>query len=185
MSEDSQHPLGEALEHLALLVNQLKQVHEQADHKEGTLARMTEALESTTHDLWERGEKPLLLDLLMFYDSLQWFQSSLLEQDVARDVVAESYQHLIDEFLELLGRRDVLPMNAKRTFNSETHRVVRSVPTTIEQDDGRVLQVVRKGFMRDADVLRKEEVLVLTHDREQNGVQQVNPPDARSEKIEG
>jgi molecular chaperone GrpE (heat shock protein) len=185
MSGDSQRPLSEAVEHLESLVNQLKQVHEQVDSREDTLARMTEALEATTHDLWERGEKPLLLDLLMFYDSLQWFQSSLLEQDVARDVVAESYQHLIDEFLELLGRRDVLAMDAKRTFDSERHRAVRAVPTTIEQDDGRVLQVVRRGFMRDEDVLRKEEVLVLTHDREHNGMRQVNPTDSRSEKIKG
>jgi len=184
MSHHSQPPLSEIVEHLETLVDQLKKVHEHAGTQEDTLTRMTQALESTTHDLWERGEKPLLLDLLMFYDSLQWFQNSLLEQDVARDVVAESYQHLIDEFLELLSRRDVLPMDPERSFDPAKHRTVRTVPTTMKQDDGRVLQVVRRGFMRDDDVLRREEVLVLTHDGEQNAVQQRGVTDPHPEKIE-
>ena len=185
MSGDSHHGLKDTVTELRGLVQRLEEVHAQAHGRDESLSQMTEALESTTHDLWERGDKPQLLDLLMFFDSLQWFQTSLLDQDVSRDVIAESYQHLVDEFLEMLSRRDVLPMDSRRSLDETIHRVVRAVPTTIEQDDGRVLQVLRRGFMRDAEVLRKEEVLVLTHDRDQNGLQSIDPPQHPPEKIKG
>ncbi len=185
MSEDSHRDLETTVTELKALIQRLEEVHGHAGRRDERLCQMTEALESTTHDLWERGDKPLLLDLLMFFDSLQWFQTSLLDQDVSRDVVAESYQHLLDEFLEMLSRRDILPIDAKRSLDETIHRVVRAVPTTIEQDDGRVLQVVRRGFMRDMEVLRKEEVLVLTHDRDQNELKPVGPPQPSPEKLKG
>lgn len=185
MSGDSHQELKDTVADLLALVQRLEQVHGHAENRDESLSRMTEALETTTHDLWERADKPLMLDLLMFFDSLQWFQTSLLDQDVSRDIVAESYQHLLDEFLEMLGRRDILPMDSKRSLDETLHRVVRAVPTTIEQDDGRVLQVLRRGFLRDGQVLRKEEVLVLTHDRDQNGLQPVDPPQHPPEKLEG
>ena len=47
-----------------------------------------------------QAEKPLLLDLLLFYDSLIWFRTSLESGEVESKVVGESFQFLIDEFEE-------------------------------------------------------------------------------------
>ena len=84
-----------------------------------------EELRQYKDDFVFQSEKPLLLDLLLFYDSLNWFQQSLVKQEMSPEVIADSFQYLIDEFLELLYRRDVLPMESKdhiRPGDPESHQ---------------------------------------------------------------
>jgi ribose transport system substrate-binding protein len=42
----------------------------------------------------------LLLDLLLFYDCLTWVQSALIRKEMSPEVVADSFQYLIDELLD-------------------------------------------------------------------------------------
>ncbi len=113
---------------------------------------------------WQyQAEKPLLLDLLLFYDSLNWFQESLVKQEMSRDVVADSFQYLIDEFLELLYRRDVVPVAASPTFDRRTHKAVQVVDTPDPSNDQKIQQVLKRGFQRGERILRAEEVIVQRH----------------------
>lgn len=105
-------------------------------------------------------EKPLLLDLLLFYDSLNWFQQSLVKQEMSPEVIADSFQYLIDEFLELLYRRDVLPMDSKERFDRETQKAIKVVHSPDKAKDYRVRQVLKRGFTRGGRILRPEEVVI-------------------------
>lgn len=109
----------------------------------------------------QEAEKPLLLDLLQFYDSLTWFQNSLVKPEMSAEVVADGYQYLIDEFLELLYRRDVVPMDSKARFDRTTQRAVSVKAAEQPEDDALVDRVVKRGFLRDTRTLRAEEVVVL------------------------
>jgi molecular chaperone GrpE (heat shock protein) len=106
------------------------------------------------------AEKPLLLDLLLFYDSLSWFQTSLVQEEASAEVIADSFQYLLDEFLELLYRRDIVPVEQKEVFDAHIHRAMQVVPTEDAQKDQAVEQVLKRGFMRADRVLRPEEVVI-------------------------
>lgn len=107
-----------------------------------------------------QAEKPLLLDLLLFYDSLNWFQESLVKQEMSPDVIADSFQYLIDEFLEVLYRRDVLPLEESETFDRRVHKAVKVSPTTDKKLENKVAQVLKRGFHRNDKLLRPEEVVI-------------------------
>lgn len=119
------------------------------------------AIEDTTNDLWLRAERPFLLDLLAFYDGMEWFRDEVLVTDSPRDVLRDAYQHLLDDFLELMEKRDVVRLASSSRHEPATQRAIRRIPTTDLSEHGRVLQVSRKGFVRDGTVIRREDVVVL------------------------
>lgn len=125
--------------------------------------QLYEELKAYKEDWQYQAEKPLLLDLLLFYDSLNWFVDSLQKQEMSRDVVADSAQLLIDEFLELLYRRDVTPMQASDTFDRTRHKAVQVIDSPNARDDQRIQQVLKRGFHRGDRILRAEEVVLARY----------------------
>lgn len=125
--------------------------------------QLYEELRQYKDDFLFQSEKPLLLDLLLFYDSLNWFQESLVKQEMSPDVIADSFQYLIDEFLEVLYRRDVLPMDESETFNRKVHKAVKAIDTDVEADHARITQTLKRGFTRADKILRPEEVVIMRY----------------------
>lgn len=129
--------------------------------REKAFDKLYEELRQYKDDFLFQAEKPLLLDLLLFYDSLNWFQESLVKQEMSPDVIADSFQYLIDEFLEVLYRRDVLPLEESTTFDRKAHKAVKVTETTDPNADYRIAQVLKRGFTRADKQLRAEEVVIL------------------------
>lgn len=159
-AEPREVSLESVAEALAALRARLDQgaVEERAHKK--AFDQLYEELNQYKEDFLFKAEKPLLLDLLLFYDSLSWFQGSLVQQQASTEVVADSFQYLLDEFLELLYRRDVVPMEVKATFDRQNHRAVQVIETTDPRRDQAVEQVLKRGFLRGDRVLRPEEVVI-------------------------
>lgn len=131
-----------------------------AELKQHAFDQLYEELKSYKNDWQYQAEKPLLLDLLLFYDSLNWFQESLIKKEMSRDVVADSFQYLIDEFLELLYRRDVVPLATNDSFDRTNQKAVQVLDTDDPELDQQVKQVLKRGFQRGERILRAEEVVV-------------------------
>jgi molecular chaperone GrpE (heat shock protein) len=131
--------------------------------REKAFDQLYEELKQYKEDFLFQAEKPLLLDLMLFYDSLNWFQESLIKQEMSPDVIADSFQYLIDEFLEVLYRRDVMPIDEEQVFNRQVHKAVKVVETDDESDDYRIAQVLKRGFGRNGKQIRAEEVVILRH----------------------
>lgn len=131
--------------------------------REKAFDQLYEELRQYKDDFLFQAEKPLLLDLLLFYDSLNWFQESLIKQDMSPDVLADSFQYLIDEFLEVLYRRDVLPLDESKTFDRKVHKAVKVNDTEDPDADYRIDQVLKRGFQRADKQLRAEEVVILRY----------------------
>jgi molecular chaperone GrpE (heat shock protein) len=123
--------------------------------------QLYEELRQYKDDFIFQTEKPFLLDLLLFYDSLNWFQQSLQKQEMSPEVVADSFQYLLDEFLELLYRRDVVPCDGAARFDRRIHKAVRVIPSTQSSEDWKVQAVLKRGFVRGDRLLRAEEVSVF------------------------
>ena len=154
----------ETFEALADEVSTLKQSvtarAEQDAVQQKAFDQLYEELRQYKEDFIYQNEKALLLDLLLFYDSMNWFQASLIKKEMSPEVVADSFQYLIDELLETLYRRDVLPMEASDRFDRKTQKVIKTVRTDSEQDDYQIHNVLKRGFTRGNRVLRAEEVVV-------------------------
>lgn len=163
MGENNQ-PDEITLEGLAEDMSSIKEFVSQQGQRDGiqqkAFDQLYEELKQYKEDFIFQMEKPLLLDLLLFYDSLNWFQQSLVKQEMSPDVIADSFQYLIDEFLELMYRRDVLPMETTEQFNREHQKAIKIVPTDDAAMDYRVQQVLKRGFSRAGRALRAEEVVV-------------------------
>ncbi len=157
-----------SFESLAEEVADLKATIAQATRDDGTQQKafdaLYEELKQYKEDFIFQSEKALLLDLLLFYDSLNWFQNSLIKKEMSREVVADSFQYLIDEMLELLYRRDVLPMEATSQFDRKRQKVIKTVAADGESDDYAIEQILKRGFTRSGRVLRAEEVVVRRFD---------------------
>ncbi|MFZ5477811.1 MAG: nucleotide exchange factor GrpE [Myxococcota bacterium] len=122
--------------------------------------QLYEELKQYKEDFLFQAEKPFLLDLLLFYDSLNWFHQSLEKGEMSSEVIADSFQYLVDEFLELLYRRDVIPLETSERFDRKQHKAVRVVAAPTPADDWKVQAVLKRGFVRGDRLLRAEEVSV-------------------------
>ena len=126
-----------------------------------------EELKQYKEDFIFQNEKSLLLDLLLFYDSLNWFQTSLIKKEMSPEVVADSFQYLLDEILEVLYRRDVLPMEESTSFDRKRQKVIKTVPAESKDEDYGIHNVLKRGFTRAGRVLRAEEVIVRRYQPQQ------------------
>jgi molecular chaperone GrpE (heat shock protein) len=129
--------------------------------REKAFDQLYEELKQYKDDFLFQAERPLLLDLLLFYDSLNWFQESLVKQEMSPDVIADSFQYLVDEFIEVLYRRDVTPMEELEVFDRTVHKAVKVVESDDPKSDQRIAQILKRGFTRADKQLRPEEVVIL------------------------
>lgn len=161
-------PQDFSLGELGPAANDVKALLEQLARKDEAQQKafdaLYEELRQYKEDFVFQAEKPLLLDLLLFYDSLTWFQQSLIRQEMSPEVIADSFQFLLDEFLELLYRRDVTPIESQERFDRETQKVIKVVYTDQAAREYLVRQVLKRGFRRGDRQLRAEEVVVYRHD---------------------
>lgn len=131
--------------------------------REKAFDKLYEELRHYRDDFVGQAEKPLLLDLLLLYDSFHWFQATLIREESSQEVVADAFQYLVDELLEILYRRDVVPLETADRFDRTTQRAVQTQPAPSPADDARIAQVLKRGFRRGEAVLRPEEVVVFRH----------------------
>jgi molecular chaperone GrpE (heat shock protein) len=150
--------VGDAISELKTAIERRTEAGDALSQK--AFDQLYEELRQYKEDFIFQAEKPLLLDLLLFYDSVNWFQQSLIKKEMSPDVIADSFQYIIDELLEVLYRRDVLPMEAADQFSRETQKVIKTVPAQAKSEDYEVAQVLKRGFTRGGRVLRAEEVVV-------------------------
>jgi molecular chaperone GrpE (heat shock protein) len=150
-------PISRELERLRAALEQ------QNETSRRSFDALYEELRQYKEDFIFQSEKPLLLDLLLFYDSLNWFQQSIIKGEMSPEVISDSFQYLIDEFIELLYRRDVLPMETRKRFDRENQKAIQVVPTDDPKLDYSVKRVLKRGFSRADRKLRAEEVIIQRH----------------------
>jgi molecular chaperone GrpE (heat shock protein) len=128
--------------------------------REKAFDTLYEELKQYKEDALFQAEKPLLLDLLLFYDSMLWFHKSLAESGGDAEAQVDGFQYLLDELIEVLYRRDVHPTESADFFDKSKHKAVKVVDVEDRDGDQRIAQVLKRGFQRSGKVLRPEEVVI-------------------------
>jgi len=146
-------------------LTEIKKLLEQFEQKESTtkhaFTTLYTELEQYKKDFIYQLEKGILQDLLLFYDSLIWFQSSSGEDS---ESISENLAYLIDEFLEVLRRRDVKPYPVTEEFDPKLHQIIQTVTVDDKNKDHRIAQILKRGFYRGEQILRVEEVTINKYD---------------------
>lgn len=152
--------LAEAVQEMRRIVDE-HIAHDPA--REQAVEKLYAELRAYRDGFLAEAEKPLLLDLLLLYDSFHWFHHALVHEERSPEVIADAFQFLVDELLEILYRRDVTPMEPVERFDRTLHRAVQVEATGDAQLDQGVARVLKRGFLRKDQVLRPEEVVVYRH----------------------
>jgi len=155
--------------HIANELNQIKGHLEQFIREDSSTKRafdtLYQELQQYKTDFLFQFEKGILIDLLSFYDSLIWYQN-MLETETADP--KESFSYLIDEFFEVLRRRDVLPIPVSDVLDRKRHHVLQIEETHDPEKDKRVAHILKRGFLRGERVLREEEIVLYRYTEPQN-----------------
>ena len=133
------------LNEIGVIRGHLEQLIRQDSSNKRAFDTLYKELEQYKSDFVFKFEKSVLLDLLSFYDSMIWFQSTLENQ---KSDASDNFSYLVDEFYELLRRRDVLPCPPSEDLNRKHHRVIQLEDTADESKDKKVARVLRRGFFR-------------------------------------
>ncbi len=152
--------LAELSEQIERLGRSFGQLSRRDRMREDAFEQLYAELRQYKEDFIFQQEKPLLLDLLLFHDSLCWFRTRLDAGEMSPEVVSDHFQYLIDEFLEVMYRRDVLPMERSERFDRKTQKAMKVVYTPERSQDFKVSEVLRRGFTRAGSVLRAENVVL-------------------------
>lgn len=159
----------------AVIINELTRIRstlsrleqEEASSKQAFQTLYAE-MEFYKKDCLVKIENLLLQDLLRFYDSLIWYRQTLhesasTEQPDHLTEIKENFSHIFDEFADLLQDRSVTPVPNKKDFDPALHRIVEVIPTDQENQHNTIKTVVKKGFQRQGNILRFEEVVIYQH----------------------
>jgi molecular chaperone GrpE (heat shock protein) len=114
--------------------------------------------------LHESLQKPFIRDLIVLFDDLTKIsqQLSAANEDATGGAVSLPKQNLdnaIHALIEVLHRLEVKEVEPQDVVDRSIHRVVSFEPTDFQEDDGRIVMRVRRGFMWRDRVLRPEEVI--------------------------
>ena len=155
---------------------------EEKAHKEA-FGNLYKQLESYKSDFAQKLKTQLLREMLTYFDSLIWYQgmiaeqlpkspSQILSKDTESDTdnpensqidILENTQYLVEEFLEMLRRNDVVVMPDATHFDGKYHRAVQVLESHEKDDEGKIAKITRKGFYLGSQILRVEEVIVYRY----------------------
>lgn len=99
--------------------------------------------------------RPIIMDLVLLYDNIKRMEKYTEDTNVLK-----ATSHIKEELLEILYRQDVEPIITTETkIDRKLQKVIKSVSTCSEFENGDIIEVVREGFLRDGKTLRLQEVI--------------------------
>ena len=131
--------------------------------KEQAYDQLYEELRTYKDNFLLQAQKPLFKDIILLFDGVRRTMRAFEESEEAptKEKVAESLQHLQDEILEVLYRRDIeLIEEHPEMLDIDFQKPIRRIETDDPSEDRKVEQVLREGFRMNDVVLRPQEVVV-------------------------
>lgn len=106
--------------------------------------------------LHESLQKPFIRDLLVLFDDLTAIASQL---ESVPSKARQNVENTLAALLEILHRLEVTEMESLERVDRKLHKVVSYEPTPFQDEDGRIVMRLKRGFMWRDKVLRPEEVV--------------------------
>lgn len=111
-------------------------------------------------DMIKNAGKDVLVDLLPLIDDFDRAAKAASDAE-SIDGVAEGYNLIQHKFYKTLESKGVKPMNSiGEPFDVEFHEAITNIPAQSEDQKGKVVDVVEKGYIMNDQVLRYAKVVV-------------------------
>jgi len=110
--------------------------------------------------LISNANQGVLTDLLPIMDD---FERAILNNETAEDIaiVKEGFHLIFNKFRGILEAKGLKAMNAKgESFDSELHEAIANVPAPSENEKGKVIDDIEKGYFLNDKVIRYAKVVV-------------------------
>src|SRR5215471_11200291 len=125
-----------------------------------------ELLKYRDNFLYESLQKPFVRDLIGVFDDLTTLAAQLKTAAEERKSERlkrwrENLANAIHALVEVFHRLEVTEVESKEFVDLAIHRVVTYEMTKRKEDDGRIVNRVKRGFIWRGNVLRPEEVIAL------------------------
>ena len=125
-----------------------------------------ELLQYRDNFLYESLQKPFARDLIGVFDDLTTLATQLKTASEGRKSERltrwqENLANAIHGLVEVFHRLEVTEVETKEFVDLAIHRVVTYESTNRKEDDGRIKNRVKRGFIWRGNVLRPEEVIAL------------------------
>ncbi|MDG0973025.1 MAG: nucleotide exchange factor GrpE [Crocinitomicaceae bacterium] len=111
-------------------------------------------------DLISNANAGVLKDLLTVLDD---FERAIQSNENTEDVngLKEGFQLIYNKFNGILASKGLKPMESKGTpFDLDLHEAITNVPVEKEEEKGKVIDVVEKGYYLHEKVIRYAKVIV-------------------------
>lgn len=102
----------------------------------------------------------VMKDLLTILDD---FERAIASNEKTEDPegLKEGFQLIYNKFKNILTSKGLEPMDSMgKTFDIEHHEAITNIPAPTEEDKGKVMDVVEKGYFLNEKVLRYAKVVV-------------------------
>ena len=149
--------------HTLKVAEAYQRLSQSGKRKEQAYDQLYEELRTYKDNFLLQAQKPLFKDIILLFDGVRRTMRAFEEQEEApsKEQVAESLQHLQDEILEVLYRRDIeLIEDHPDVLDIDFQKPIRRIETDDPSEDRKVDQVLREGFRMNDVVLRPQEVVV-------------------------
>jgi molecular chaperone GrpE (heat shock protein) len=167
--QQSHRGTDKILEELAGIRDILEKRMSRDQAKEEAFDRLYQELDALKRNKAFEEFRPLFIDLVLLYDRIQ---AAKTDSDSRLQTVLESLQ---DELKEILARREIEPITKTTEFFDPAFQRAVSTEMVASMDlNGRILRVLREGFMYRGMVFRPQDVVV--------GRYQFNPMISNSEE---
>jgi molecular chaperone GrpE (heat shock protein) len=125
-----------------------------------------ELLKYRDNFLYESLQKPFVRDLIGVFDDLTTLAAQLKTASEERKSERlkrwrDNLANAIHGLVEVFHRLEVTEVEAKEFVDLAIHRVVTYETTKRKEDDGRIVNRIKRGFIWRGNVLRPEEVIAL------------------------
>jgi molecular chaperone GrpE len=155
-------PCAALAEDLAALRRDVSEIHAAVEQngtflrgRDAAFDRLYQELDSCKRHRALEDLRPLYIDLILFYDRIQ------AAQQTSASAGAIAISSLQEELLEILLRRDIEPIACDGdAFTPALQRAAGNETVASRERDGKVIRVLREGFLCRGLVLRPQEVII-------------------------
>ncbi|MCC6463688.1 MAG: nucleotide exchange factor GrpE [Saprospiraceae bacterium] len=150
----------------SLIKDHLDRQIEQNRFKDETIDRLQKIVNEYEKGFIEKIREPLLMDIIFFKDSFDKFKDKFEE---SADTLIKEINMFDEELEEVLYANGITLVESDTDFyNREIQLVKKKIPTNQIEEDKRVAKILKKGYIMDNKILRKEEIAILVFEE--------NPP---------
>lgn len=161
--------IEEISEFINSIKNDVEVRNERDKYKDEAIQRMSNQIADFEKGIFEKIKKELINELISFYDVLLKFQEKF--KSIENKELQNEIDFLETEISNMLFNNsiDEIDENIGGDINRDFHKIKKKIETDNIDENQKIKQILKKGFIWNDKVLRKQEV-IITEFKEKEGI---------------